>query len=163
MRVHPCALELQALSFHALFLSLHLCRAARGSADIPILPHAHTILLKHAVNLKRKSTLFTSKQLFHHPIVLPTSRCHTNIGFSQNTGAEKKLRPIGSAWCRLPGSDVVNWALSSTQEHRQHYVAGRMNISLGDSPLIFLFFLLKVGSTINNLDQSAATRMKQRK
>lgn len=40
--------------FHALLLSLYLCRAARGSADIPILPHAHTILLKHAVNLKEE-------------------------------------------------------------------------------------------------------------
>ncbi len=86
VRVYPCALELQALSFHALFRSLYLCRAARGSADIPILPHAHTILLKHAVNLKRKRTLFTSKPLFHHLIVFPTSRCHTNIGFSQNSG-----------------------------------------------------------------------------
>lgn len=34
--------------------SLHLCRAACGSADIPILLHAHAILLKRAVNLKRK-------------------------------------------------------------------------------------------------------------
>ncbi len=86
-RVYPCALELQAVSFHALFRSLYLCRAARGSADIPILPHAHTILLKHAVNLKRERTLFTSKRLFHHLIVLLTSRCHTNIGFPQNSGA----------------------------------------------------------------------------
>lgn len=85
--VSMCTRVEQALSFNAFFLSLYLCRAARGSADIPILPHAHTILLKHAVNLKRKRTLFTSKQLFHNPIVLPTSRYHTNIGFSQNSGA----------------------------------------------------------------------------
>lgn len=85
--VSMCTRVEQALSFNAFFPSLYLCRAARGSADIPILPHAHTILLKRAVNLKRKRTLFTSKQLFHHPIVLPTSRYHTNIGFSQISGA----------------------------------------------------------------------------
>lgn len=68
-------------------LLLYLCRAARGSADIPILPHAHTILLKHAVNLKRKRTLFTSKPCFHQPIVLPTWLCHMNVGFSQNSCA----------------------------------------------------------------------------
>lgn len=84
--VSMCTGVEQALSFHALFLFYYLCRAARGSADIPILPHAHTILLKHAVNLKRKRTPFTSKRLFHHPIVLPTSRCNTDVGFSQNSG-----------------------------------------------------------------------------
>lgn len=35
----------------------------------PILPHAHTILLKHAVNLKRKRALHTNRRRFHHPIV----------------------------------------------------------------------------------------------
>lgn len=99
--VSMCTGVEQALSFHALFLFLYLCRAARGSADIPILPHAHTILLKHAVNLKRKRTPFTSKRLFHHPIVLPTSRCHTNIGFSQNSGEAAPwylLRVVSCAW-----------------------------------------------------------------
>lgn len=138
----------------ALLLSLYLCRAARGSADIPILPHAHTILLKHAVNLKRKRTLFTSKRLFHHPIVLPTSRCHMNIGFAQKSGAQKEQRPrIGSALCRLPGSDFVNWALSSTLGAQTALCWWRNEHLNGDSPLI-LFFLLKVVSSINNLDQS---------
>lgn len=94
INIYSCAVELQPLSFHALSFPLYLCRAAHGSADIPILPHAHTILLKHAVNLRRKRTLFTSKQRFHHPFVLPTSHCHRNIGFSQNSGVRKELRSL---------------------------------------------------------------------
>lgn len=76
--IYPCA----GFEFpRSLPLSHYLCRAAHGSADIPILPHTHTILLKHAVNLKRKMTLFASKGCLHHPIVLPTSHCCTNVGF----------------------------------------------------------------------------------
>ena len=143
LRVHPCALELQASRFHALFPSLYLCRAARGSADIPILPHAHTILLKHAVNLKRKRTLFTSKPLFHHPIVLPTSRCRANTGDSppKNSGAWKTLCP--SAGCRSPGADFVNWASSSTLGARAALCCWKNEHLNGDSPLIFLFSLFK--------------------
>lgn len=114
------------------FLPFYLCRAARGSADIPILPHSHTILLKHAVNLRRKRVLFISKRLFHHPIVMPASRCHMNIGFSQKSGAEKRLRPDNlSAFYRMPQTDFVNWALSSTLGA----VCRRKNVHFnGDSP-----------------------------
>lgn len=158
MRVFPCALELSRLWVFMLFLFLYLCRAACGSADIPILPHAHTILLKHAVNLKRKRTLFTSKRLYHHPIVLPTSRCQTNIGFSQNSGEAG----ICSAWCHVPESHFVYRALSSTLGVQTALCCWKNAHLSGASPLILPFFPLKVGSTFNNLDQSAATKMKQR-
>lgn len=128
--VSMCTGVEQALSFHALFLFYYLCRAARGSADIPILPHAHTILLKHAVNLKRKRTLFTSKRLFHHPIVLPTSRCNTNVGFSQNSGEavpwEIALRGV---MCLQATLQIEHY--QAPYEYRQYYVAGRMCISVG--------------------------------
>lgn len=74
---------------------LYLCRAARGSADIPILPHAHTILLKHAVNLKRRRTLFNERTvLSSHPFV------SAQIALSHNYWTpppHPKLR-----WCLCP-------------------------------------------------------------
>lgn len=112
-----------------------LCRAARGSADIPILPHAHTILLKHAVNLKRRRTLFSSKPCFHQPIVLPTWGCHMNIGFSQNPSAYRtscgpKMAPV---WCNSSISDFINWSL-----FYEAYFYGGVDCCLrGDSPLFF--------------------------
>lgn len=70
------ALE-QTLSFDALLL--YLCRAAHGSADIPILPHAHTILLKHAVNLKRRGTLFNVRLALSSPFCKCTNRAVTQL------------------------------------------------------------------------------------
>lgn len=88
-KIHPCAVESQALSCHTRFLALYLCRAARGSADIPILPHTHTILLKHAVNLKRKRTLITTK--------LSSPYCIAHIKLSQEYRILPKLRCLGRA------------------------------------------------------------------
>lgn len=147
-------MELQAVSFHALFFPLCLCRAARGSADIPILPHSHTILLKHAVNLKRKRTLFAGKACFHQPIVLSASRCHINVRIptptpTPNSGACRKSGGLLMALTDVIRLQVTLWTerdqRSTTSEDRIVLVEG-LKTSVGT---LHYYFLLKYGSSIN--------------
>lgn len=115
--IRPCTWLERALSFYALFLFLYLCRAAHGSADIPILPHAHTILLKHAVNLRRRRTLFNERLALSSPFCKCTNHAVTQLLDSpKNSG--------GPLPCYLPclvSRDFRNYAI--IQSLMRHIVA----------------------------------------
>lgn len=149
------------MSFCALFLFLlYLCRAARGSADIPILPHAHTILLKHAVNLRRRRTLFNERMALSSPPFVSAQ-----IALSHNYWIPPPKTQVVPLPCYLPcapSCDFVNGAICGTLAVRTVALCRRKiaRLNLNEfAPLFFFFFPPRVGSAINNSDQSATAKM----
>lgn len=149
--IPPCTWLEQALSFYALFPFLYLCRAAHGSADIPILPHAHTILLKHAVNLKRRRTLFNKRLALSSPFCKCTNRAVTQL-----LDSPKKLRWALALLLALPG---VMWLYELRKNstlnaaHNSNLPLKRLHVLISMNLVLFSF--KRYGSAINNSEQSA--------
>lgn len=119
---------------------LYLCRAARGSADIPILPHAHTILLKHAVNLKRRRTLFNERTALSSPPFVSAQIALSRNYWIPPSLPKTQVVPLPCYLPRAPSCDFVNGAICGTLAVRTVALCRRKIARLNLNEFIAPFF-----------------------